>query len=213
MKTKSQNRVSTAGFTLLELLVVVAIIGVLAVLGLSVASSAMKKSKATKCLNSLRQVGVAIRAYVNDNDGRMPDTSHARADDGTSLAWVNTLSIYLGSDFIGRCPANEVSRANVTYGWNDLLVETDGTGIPSARCRTPASTLAVAESADSYTSEHFHFAGARHRITFNRFKSSVAVERHGQGANYLFVDGHIESLSPVEIKQRLDLTDSTFLKP
>ncbi len=213
MKPNTKFLARTAAFTLLELLVVVAIIGLLAALGFSVASSAMRQSKATKCLNSLRQVGVATRAYVNDNGGRMPDTSHARAADGTSLSWVNTLSAYLGANFIGRCPANTVSRADVTYGWNDLLVETGGTGIPSARCQTPGSTLAVAEAADTYTSEHFHFAGARNRITFNQFKSSVAVERHGQGANYLFVDGHIESLSPTEIKKRLDATDSTFLKP
>ena len=209
-KSVSQN----AAFTLIELLVVVAIIGVLATLGLSVASAAMQKAQATKCLSSLRQIGVAVRTYVGEHDGRLPDTGHVRAADGTSLSWMNTLSAsYLGPNFIGRCPANIQAQSAIAYGWNDLLTETTGEGIPVVRCQSQSATLAVAEVADGYTSEHFHFAGARTRVTFNQFKAAVGVERHGLGANYLFVDGHVESLSSTEIKTRLSATDSTFLIP
>jgi prepilin-type N-terminal cleavage/methylation domain-containing protein/prepilin-type processing-associated H-X9-DG protein len=212
MKAKLPSRAS--GFTLLELLVVIAILGILAALGLSVASSSMKKGQTTKCLASLQQIGIAIRLYVGENDGRLPDIGHVRAEDGTSLSWINTLSRYLGPKFIGRCPSNTASPwATVTYGWNDLLVETDGSGIPVTRCETPASTLAVAESADTYTSDHFHFAGSRSRITLNQFKSFVGVERHPQGANYLFVDGHVETLASNEVKARLDATSTKFIIP
>ena len=214
MTIQAKSPSGAAGFTLVELLVVIAIIGILAALGLSVASAAMKKGQTTKCLASLRQIGSAIRLYVGENDGRLPDTGHVRAEDGTSLSWINTLSRYLGPNFIGRCPANTASAwAAVTYGWNDLLVETDGSGIPVTRCETPASTLAVAESADTYTSDHFHFAGSRSRITLNQFKSFVGVERHPRGANYLFVDGHVETLAPTEVKSRLDATDTKFIIP
>jgi len=213
MNSKTQPAPETTAFTLIELLVVISIIAVLSALGLTVSSAIMRKAQATKCLNSVRQVGVAVRAYIADNDGRLPDTGHVRAEDGTSLSWVNTLSAYLGPKFIGRCEANTKSPVAVTYGWNDLLTETTGEGIPVARCRTPSATLVIGESADAYTSEHFHFAAARSRITFNQFKTSVGVERHGQGANYLFVDGHVESLNPTEVKDRLNATDSAFLKP
>jgi prepilin-type processing-associated H-X9-DG protein/prepilin-type N-terminal cleavage/methylation domain-containing protein len=212
MHTHHKPAAKTA-FTLVELLVVIAIIGVLAALGLSVTSAAMEKSKATKCRSSLRQIGVAIRAYVGDHDGRLPDTGHVRAEDGTSLSWLNTLSTYLGPKFIGRCPSNTQSPVDVTYAWNDLLTETHGEGIPAVRCRTQSATLAVGESADSYTTEHFHFATSRSRVTFNQFKASAGVERHGTGANYLFVDGHVESLTPAEVKARLDATESAFLIP
>lgn len=210
---KRPEPASKTAFTLVELLVVLAIIGVLATLGLSVATAAMQKSKATKCLSSLRQISVAVRVYVGDHDGRLPDTGHARAEDGTSLSWLNTLGTYLGPKFIGRCPANTTSQMAVTYGWNDLLTETNGDGIPASRCQAQSATLAVGEISDTYNSEHFHFAGSRSGVTFNQFKSAVGVERHVGAANYLFVDGHVESLAPSEVKTRLAAADSHFLQP
>jgi len=213
MKSTTTSTPRAAAFTLIELLVVITIIAVLAALGMTALRAAMQKTHATKCLASLRQVGVAVRSYINDHDGRLPDTGHVRAEDGTSRSWLNTLSEYLGPNFIGRCPANGRARSAATYGWNDLLTETTGAGLPVMRCQTQSATLAVAEVADGYTSEHFHFAGARTRVTYNQFKSSVGVERHGSGANYLFVDGHVENLSSTETKTRLNTTDSNFLIP
>lgn len=79
--------------------------------------------------------------------------------------------------------------------------------------RTPSATLLVAETADTYSSEHFHFAGSRSRVTYNQFKAAVGVERHSGSANYLFADGHTEILSPTEIKTKLSATESAFLIP
>ncbi len=203
----------TAAFTLVELLVVITVLAVLAALGFSVTGVATQKMHSTKCLNSLRQIGVAMQVYAGENDGRLPDTGHLRAEDGTSHSWIHTLSPYLGPGLIGRCPANTISRAAVTYGWNDLLADSSGQGLPIRRVRTPASTLVVGEASDTYTSEHFHFAGARTRVTYNQFKSAVGVERHGTGANYLFADGHIETLTPTETKNRLSAAESAFLEP
>ena len=197
----------------MELIVVMAISAVLFALGLSAASGAMDKAHSTKCLSSLRLAGIAIQLYTGDNSGRLPDTGHVRASDGTSLSWTNTLSAYLSTNFIGRCPANHKSPMAVTYAWNDLLTESSGAGIPIARCRAPSTTLALAETADTYSAEHFHFSAARTRVTFNQFKADVGVDRHGAFANYLFVDGHSELLSPTEIKSRLDAANSTFLQP
>jgi len=200
-------------FTLVELLVVMAIGAVLFALGITAASGAMDRAHSTKCLSSLRQVGIALQLFTGDNAGRLPDTGHVRAADGSSLSWTNTLSSYLSTNFIGRCPANRKSPMAVTYAWNDLLVETNGVGIPLTRCRQPSATLAVAEASDAHTSEHFHFASARTRVTFNQFKTDVGVDRHNTFANYLFVDGHTELLSPDEIRSRLNSPNSTFLQP
>lgn len=203
----------SSAFTLIELLVVIAIIAVLATLGLSVASAMNRKAQATKCLASLGQVGVAMRAYVNDHDGNLPDTGHVRAEDGTSLSWVNTLGSYLGPNFIGRCAASTKSRLDVTYGWNDLLTTTTGEGIPVARCQAPSTTFAVAEISDTYGSEHFHFSTSRSRVTYNQFKAAVGVDRHGKSASYVFADGHAESLTIDEVKSRLTMTNTTFITP
>ncbi|MFZ4599175.1 MAG: type II secretion system protein [Terrimicrobiaceae bacterium] len=203
----------TIAFTLIEVLVVVAISSVLLALGITAAYGAIDKAHSTMCLNSLRQVGVAIQLYVADNSGRLPDTGHVRAADGASLSWTNTLSAYLSTNFIGRCPANRKSPMSVTYAWNDLLTESSGVGIPVTRCRARSTTLAVAEASDTYISEHFHFASARTRVTFNQFKADVGVDRHNTFANYLFVDGHTELLSPANVRDRLNAPNSTFLQP
>lgn len=56
-------------FTLVELLVVVAIIGILAGLLLPVLAKAQRMSSDAVCLSNLHQLGVAMSAYVGDNNG------------------------------------------------------------------------------------------------------------------------------------------------
>ncbi len=196
-------------FTLIELLVFIAIIAVLATLGYAAADSVIGKGQATKCLSNMRQIGAAMQMFVGDNDGRLPGTSHG-------VSWTNSLGAYLGTNFIGKCPAVPEHRARVTYGWNDSLADSKGQGIKAAVCRTPSLTMASAELAMNQSSEHFHFAGGRGgaaRVTPNQFKAAVNVEVHNGSANYLFVDGHAESLAWTEVQRRLRQTGTTFLVP
>jgi prepilin-type N-terminal cleavage/methylation domain-containing protein/prepilin-type processing-associated H-X9-DG protein len=57
------------GFTLIELLVVVVIAGVLAAMLVPAVLGSLRLAEETACASNLRQLGFAVRMYLNDNNG------------------------------------------------------------------------------------------------------------------------------------------------
>jgi prepilin-type N-terminal cleavage/methylation domain-containing protein/prepilin-type processing-associated H-X9-DG protein len=81
------------GFTLVELLVVVAVIGILAGILLPSLARAKQKAVQTGCLSNLKQIGLAVQMYTDDNEDTLPGPvfSGARAsydiNSSTELIW------------------------------------------------------------------------------------------------------------------------------
>ncbi len=74
------------GFTLIELLVVIAIIAILAAILFPVFAGAREKARQTACLSNERQLGLAARMYMTDNDDSLYHHHEGWVlDDGTQL--------------------------------------------------------------------------------------------------------------------------------
>jgi len=75
-----------SAFTLIELLVVMSIISILMSMMLPALGKARKQAHLIDCTNSLRQIGMIIQLYANDNDDRMP--AGYQPDLGTASLFV-----------------------------------------------------------------------------------------------------------------------------
>jgi len=62
-------------FTLIELLVVIAIIGILAGMLLPVLARARRKAAQVTCVNNLKQLGLGMQIYIDDNGNCFPGIS------------------------------------------------------------------------------------------------------------------------------------------
>lgn len=134
MKMFSNENRLPQGFTLIEMLVVSAIIGLLAAMVLPVVTSARQKGKRAQCLSNQRQLGLAARLYLDENDGELFRHHEGWVlDDGTQVAtlpatpadcegggqgaseaekpWVILFQPYLNSRNVAFCPSDPTPRS------------------------------------------------------------------------------------------------------
>lgn len=199
------------GFTLVELLVVIAVIAILASLLLPALAKAKGRAHTISCLNNLRQIGLATQVYLQDNNEELPQSRHQ------TNSWVASLIPYTGTTNIYRCPKDDHPTRLYTYVINDFLLPGAVTGQNFNRCDCipfPTDTLFMTEATRTHTGDHYHFApddGGDYQP--HSFGSQVAVNRHDQKANYLFVDAHVETRLWRITKPELQAVGSRFINP
>lgn len=170
-----------AGFTLLELLVVMGIIAVLAALLLPTLTRAKESARAAACLSNLHQIGLALQLYTQDHGNRLPIMGNATLSSNglpvrPDLPTLDQgLSNYLGSVKVLRCPSDNkqlFERLGSSYWWNQLV-----NGQPADQIRLMTLDLSPHQVPLVMDAEPFHRARGP-----------------GKGVNFLYADGHINKL-------------------
>lgn len=174
-------------FTLIELLVVIAIIAILAAILFPVFGRARENARRSSCMSNLKQVGIAMMQYFQDNDEKSMVSDH----DGTPFPypWFQPLQPYIKSTQVFRCPSQQETDADFTppetkpdsdYIVNGLFAH----GLHQSLLNSSAQQIMVGErDKGKYVLDYHCF---ENEVEFD----NLSQERHLGGSNFLFADGH-----------------------
>jgi prepilin-type N-terminal cleavage/methylation domain-containing protein/prepilin-type processing-associated H-X9-DG protein len=189
------SRQTKHAFTLVELLVVIAIIAILAGLLIPALAQAKAKSQGTRCLNNLKQLGLATLMYAGD----YKDSVQIDFPLQPGVTWGTVLSTnrHLGNLDLFVCPIYAPKRFTnwvKIYGVRQDAPREDLSGVFNEILKVDAIAQPV---------EYLHLAdttsrgragiGAEQYYNF-RFDSEKQIHaRHSGKANGFFIDGHVET--------------------
>jgi len=216
------SRCARAAFSLAETLVVAAIIGILAALLFPAVDTLRNKSQQTKCAGNLRQLGTALLQYAGENTGSLPPGKTWDREISSYLD-VSTWNTTGANCAVLTCPADRragpLANGKFPRSYTSSQIKPadpsqglfgDGGTFSSRRLTQivrPSQTLMLFEmftssSGDSVANEQFMQAYAYS----SGYQSAASTPRltngkfyHGSTLNYLFADGHLESLPPHHI--------------
>ncbi len=219
------------GFTLIELLVVIVIIAALAALSFTVLPRMMRKAKAAEALSNLRQFAPLLTSYATEHSMMLPaaEDNEVVVDGSPTpvlLKWTEVCLNQLFPDvavakftekawweqtkpFLRNPLFKSWTPATPGYALNEMIAKNiddakqspTGTDIlkisvPLAAISDPARTPWIAPGVDF----HYSLSAAGDATAF---KSGSAKDLLSDGKfSVLFVDGHVETISPSEYVSR-----------
>jgi prepilin-type N-terminal cleavage/methylation domain-containing protein len=206
-----KNHHFARAFTLIELLVVVAIIAILISIAYPVYTGILERGRVTQDMNNLRQIGLGIQIYLNDNDQVLPATTTAWP--GTTAApvlypkYISSRKIFQ-SPFDKR-PSSEAGDGTppVSYGINAnvyILMAATPPGIERnmTRVASPASTILMAPRFNGNPATASAWPGIAGNApalppggSDGGIAETLGTHANGTRINALFCDLHTESLT------------------
>ncbi|MBI4659351.1 MAG: prepilin-type N-terminal cleavage/methylation domain-containing protein [Verrucomicrobia bacterium] len=183
------------GFTLIELLVVTAIVGILMSLLFPALSQAKAKAQEARCLNNLKQLGLATLMYAEDHRGLVQ--VDAPLERGVTWGSILSTNQNLRPYEVFVCPSYSPRKFTnwfKTYGVRlDLPSENAGGDfgeiLKSESLAKPSEYLHLADT----TSRGRQGIGAEQYYYFRVDAEKQVHARHDRKVNGLFIDGHVES--------------------
>ncbi len=187
-----------AGFTLIELVVVISIILILAAMLLPVFEQAVKAAEAVSCLANVRHLALASQLYTDDYDGRLPPALIEIPNSTQKNCWDVLLLPYIDNQQIYLCPADENPTAGPAYT-NSLMhsygINLDvamvggypGASLQSTQIPRPCETILFFDLAQPYSYGW--------RASWGNMSQYVAA-RHNQASNFAFCAGNAKRIRP-----------------
>jgi prepilin-type N-terminal cleavage/methylation domain-containing protein/prepilin-type processing-associated H-X9-DG protein len=130
MRTRKKNgglRECKRAFTLIELLVVVAVIAILAAILFPVFARARENARRSSCMSNLKQIGLSMMMYVQDNDEHLTPQANNNAnirlpngDNSPTAYWYQMLYAYMKNIQILNCPS-ETTKVWTSGGYESTV--------------------------------------------------------------------------------------------
>jgi prepilin-type N-terminal cleavage/methylation domain-containing protein/prepilin-type processing-associated H-X9-DG protein len=186
---------SRLAFTLLELLVVIAVIAILAALLLPALSKAKERALTTRCLNNLKQLGLAMQIYGDDHGELLPAAGPFIPWESTDpMAWTRAMLEYYQNTNVLRCPAfsrlHDENMFNYFMGCRTVWVTTGQLGsVALDRIRFPALYI--------LSGDYNHPAFRPEDADPDNYSQDTLFGRrspvHNHQVNILFADWHAQT--------------------
>jgi prepilin-type N-terminal cleavage/methylation domain-containing protein len=203
----TKNFYLAGAFTFIELLVVMVVLGILFTIAYPAFIGAQERAKITKDLNNLRQLGLGMQTYLNDNDQVLP----------ASITWPGTTAApalypkYVSSrrvfqsPFDPRPPSESDTAPGtvpVSYSINtNMYAAPPGINRNMSSVVSPASTILLAPTYPAATGDPTNIASWPGYATnapdlpLGGGGETRGTHSNGTRINALFCDYHTESLT------------------